>query len=93
MTTRSSVISGIGSESYVVGKALALDTQTTTDLIEGEYGVYKLVVTDKNEAITLPDFSPFTQTLATQRANQASGNAYKALKEKANIKDNRALFY
>ena len=93
MTTRSSVISGIGSEPYVVGKALALDTQTTTDLIEGEYGVYKLVVTDKNEAITLPDFSPFTQTLATQRANQASGNAYKALNEKANIKDNRALFY
>ena len=93
MTTRSSVISGIGSEPYVVGKALALDAGQTTSLIEGEYGVYALKITEKNEAMDLATYAPFTETIAAQRANQAAANAFYALKEKAEVKDNRAIFY
>ena len=93
MTTRSSVISGIGSEPYVVGKALALEAGQTTSLIEGEYGVYALKITEKNEAMDLATYAPFTETIAAQRANQAAANAFYALKEKAEVKDNRAIFY
>jgi peptidyl-prolyl cis-trans isomerase D len=93
MTTRSSVISGIGSEPYVVGKALALEAGQTSSLIEGEYGVYALKITEKNEAMELATYAPFTETIAAQRANQAAANAFYALKEKAEIKDNRAIFY
>ncbi len=93
MTTRSSVISGIGSEPYVVGKALALDVGQNASLIEGEYGVYALKITEKNEAMSLATYAPFTETIATQRRNQAAANAFFALKEKAEIKDNRSIFY
>ena len=93
MTTRSSVISGIGSEPYVVGKALALDAGQNASLIEGEYGVYALKITEKNEAMSLATYAPFTETIATQRRNQAAANAFFALKEKAEIKDNRSIFY
>ena len=93
MTTRSSVISGIGSEPYVVGKALALDAGQNASLIEGEYGVYALKITEKNEAMSLATYAPFTETIATQRRNRAAANAFFALKEKAEIKDNRSIFY
>ena len=93
MTTRSSVISGIGSEPYVVGKALALDAGQNASLIEGEYGVYALKITEKNEAMSLATYAPFTETIATKRRNQAAANAFFALKEKAEIKDNRSIFY
>ena len=93
MTTRSSVISGIGSEPYIVGKALGLDEGQTSSLIEGEYGVYVLKITEKNEAMSLATYAPFSETIAAQRQNQAAANAFYALKEKAEIKDNRTIFY
>ena len=93
MTTRSSVISGIGSEPYIVGKALALDAGQNASFIEGEYGVYALKITEKNEAMSLATYAPFTETIATQRRNRAAANAFFALKEKAEIKDNRSIFY
>ena len=83
----------IGSEPYVVGKALALDVGQNASLIEGEYGVYALKITEKNEAMSLATYAPFTETIATQRRNQAAANAFFALKEKAEIKDNRSIFY
>ena len=41
----------------------------------------------------LATYAPFTETIAAQRANQAAANAFYALKEKAEVKDNRAIFY
>ena len=50
-------------------------------------------VTKKEEAIKLPTFETFANTIATQNRNSANTKAFNALKEAADIEDNRAAIY
>lgn len=91
LTLKSPVIPGAGREPLVVGTAFALNPGQTSELIQGETGVFKIKVTQKENAPGIENYSPYTlRNSATDPVNEA---VYKALEEKAEIEDKRAVFY
>ncbi len=93
ITRKSPTIPGAGKEPLVVGKAFGLQEGQTSELIKGESGVFMVKLTKKNEAVELPNFSTFSNTLSTSNRNAVNSAVYNALKEGAEIEDNRAIFY
>jgi len=77
----------------VVGTAFALDADQTSDLIEGNTGVFMVKVTNKTEAADIENYSTYAQGLQTSASARVNGAVYNALKDKAEIEDKRAIFY
>ncbi len=93
LTRKSPTIPGAGREPLVVGKAFSLEEGQSSGLIEGETGIFMIKLTKKIPAAELQNFSTFGQTLTTANRNAVNGAVYNALKEAAEIEDNRATFY
>jgi len=93
VTRKAPTIPGAGREPLVVGKAFTLDEAQISEMIKGETGVFMVKVTKKEDAATLDNFSTFASTLAGQNRNAVNTGVYNALKEGADIEDNRATFY
>ena len=93
VTLKSPTLPGAGREPLVVGVAFTLGKDQTSDLIEGNSGVFKLKVTNKTEAPDIENYSTFAQNLQTSAAARVNAAVYNALKEKAEIEDKRAIFY
>jgi len=93
VTLSSPTIPGAGREPLVVGTAFTMDKDGTSDLIEGNTGVYMLKVTNKTEAADIDNYSTYAQNLQTSASARVNGAVYNALKDKAEIEDNRAIFY
>ncbi|NDV15067.1 peptidylprolyl isomerase [Muricauda sp. TY007] len=93
VTLSSPTLPGAGREPLVVGTAFAMDKDQTSDLIEGNTGVYMIKVTNKTEAPDVENYSTYAQNLQTSAAARVNGAVYNALKDKAEIEDKRATFY
>lgn len=93
LTRKSPTIPGAGREPVIVGNAFAFEEGQSSGLLQGETGVFMIKVTKKNDAVTLPNFSTFSNTLTTSNKNAVNTAVYNALKEGAKIEDNRASFY
>ncbi len=93
LTVKSPTIPGAGSEPAVVGAAFAMAEGETSDLIEGNTGVFMIKVTKKEEAPKLDNYSTYANTLKTTTAGKVNTAVYNALKEASEIEDNRAAFY
>lgn len=93
VTRKSPTIPGAGREPIVVGAAFGLEKDGVSSLIEGETGVFMVKVTNTNEAVSLPNYSTYTNTLRTASANAVNASVYNALKDGSDIEDKRATFY
>lgn len=83
-------ISGAGREPVVVGAAFALDEGETSGLIEGEKGVYMVEVTKKTSAVELDNYQAAANRIEQQKSGAVNSKLYNALKDAADIEDNRA---
>lgn len=88
----SPVLPNIGAEPKVIGAAFGLKPNTTSKLIDGTNGVYMVKTKAITKAADLPNYNSFIAQERTQQSSSAQTRAYQALKEKADIKDNRAKF-
>ncbi|WP_435413630.1 peptidylprolyl isomerase [Psychroserpens mesophilus] len=86
-------LSGAGAEPKVVGTAFGLEEGETSKPIVGVKGVYVVEVTKINEATPLDNYQAIANRLSTARTNAAQTKVYEALKETADIEDNRARFF
>lgn len=86
-------IPGIGNEPKVVGAVAAMKKGQTSKPIKGDNGVVVVTVTDVTEAPVNSDYSASTKTALDQKRSRADYEVFNALKEKANIEDNRGKFY
>ncbi|UOB18727.1 peptidylprolyl isomerase [Abyssalbus ytuae] len=93
LNMKSPTITGAGREPKVVGTAFTLAQGEVSGLIKGENGVYKVEVTRKEEAKALDNYISYVNTQKTLNRNRSNYAAYNALKEAADIEDNRADFY
>ncbi|MBO0330498.1 peptidylprolyl isomerase [[Muricauda] lutisoli] len=93
VTLSSPTIPGAGREPFVVGKAFSMEQGQTSDLIEGNSGVFMIQVTNKTEAPDVENYSTYAQNLQGGTAARVNGAVYNALKDKAEIEDKRATFY
>ncbi|WP_445384089.1 peptidylprolyl isomerase [Robiginitalea sp. IMCC44478] len=93
LTAKTPTIPGAGREPLVVGTAVAMDQGSTSGLLKGETGVYKLEVTNREDAPSLDNYAPYANTLKNSLGTRVAADVYNALKEKAEIEDNRSVFY
>ncbi len=86
-------LTGAGSEPKVVGTAFGLQQGETSKPIIGNKGVYLVEVTKVNEATALDNYQAIANRLSTTRSTAAQNKVYEALKETADIEDNRKTFF
>lgn len=93
LTVKAPTIPGAGSEPVVVGTAYGLSEGATSDLIEGNTGIFKIEIVKKTEAPKLDNYSTYANTLKNNAAGRVNTSVYNALKAVAKIEDKRATFY
>ncbi len=86
-------IPGMGKEPEVLGAIAALKQGEFSKPIKGISGVYVVVVDQVVEAPEVTDFAAAKKQLNQSLASRADYEVYEALKEKAEIEDNRVKFY
>ena len=93
LNAKSPTIPGAGREPRVVGTALNMDNGEVSGIIEGETGIFKVEVTNRTIAPAMENYAPYAATKRSAVATRINADVYNALKEKAEIEDNRAVFY
>jgi peptidyl-prolyl cis-trans isomerase D len=86
-------LSGAGREPKVIGTAFGLKEGATSKLIVGENGVYAIQLTKLTPAEPLPNYQAAANRVGQAKSNAVNTQLYNALKEAADIEDNRATFY
>lgn len=89
VTMKNPTLTGAGSEPKVVGTAFGLNEGQTSKLIDGKSGVFMVKVNKKSAAPKLDNYQAKANTLSTTRVNASQTKAYNAIKETADIDDNR----
>jgi len=83
-------IAGAGLEPLVIGTAFGLEVGQTSGLITGEKGVFMVEVTGKTPAVALDNYQSFANQVSQTKLNAVNTRLFNALKEAAEIEDNRA---
>jgi parvulin-like peptidyl-prolyl isomerase len=86
-------LSGAGREPYVVGAAFGLKENGTSKIITGNLGMYMIQVTKITNAAELPSYQAAANRVGTARSNNVNSALFNALRDAADIDDNRATFY
>lgn len=92
VSLKTPVIPNIGSEPKVVGKAFNLASGKTSEIIEGNAGMYMIKGKSIIKAADLSSYTTYINQDRTQNQSYSVSKAYTALKDKAEIKDNRGNF-
>ena len=93
LTVKSPTIPGAGREPLVVGTAFSMNQGDVSELIEGETGVFMFEVVSREDAPVLDNYLTYANALQTANSAKVNSGVFEALKEKAEIEDNRATFY
>jgi parvulin-like peptidyl-prolyl isomerase len=83
-------ISGAGREPLVVGAAFGLSEGETSNLINGENGIYMVQVTKVTPALELDNYQAAANRVEQQKSSVVTTKLYSALKDASDIEDNRA---
>jgi len=86
-------LQGIGNESKLVGTVFGMKQGQVSKTIRGEAAVYVVVVDKFTEPVATKDYSATQKQLADQRKQRSDYEVFNALKEKANVVDDRGKFY
>lgn len=92
LTLENAAVPGAGFEPKVVGTAFSSKAGQVSKTIEGNSGVYVLVTKTVTKAPALPKYTDYVNKLKPQAVGNA-GRFMQALKNDADIQDNRADFY
>jgi len=86
-------LSGAGIEPRVIGAAFGLQEGAMSNLIDGTAGVYVIQVTKITPAAGLTNYQAAANRIGNIKSSTVNTALYNALKEAADIEDNRATFY
>ena len=93
LNQKNATISGAGREPLLVGHAFGLKVNQISDFIIGENGVYKIKVTKKDKSSGLDTYSSYQNQLLLSSRPSVNSTLYQAVKESAEIIDNRSTYY
>lgn len=82
-----------GSEPEVVGAAFALEPGEVSEPIAGNKGVYVVETIQKKRAADMESYRSYARRETSNRRATVEDDVFSALKNTAEIKDNRARFY
>ena len=92
ISMQSPVIPGVGFEPKIVGAMFTAKENSVFNKVEGNKGVFAFKVSKREKPTALPNYDTMRKRIADTRKGQ-TGLMYNAIKEAANIEDNRATFY
>jgi peptidyl-prolyl cis-trans isomerase D len=87
------VIPGAGREPFVVGYVFGMNKGDVSKALKGETGVYFVKLENITEAPEKTEFTTEKQQIRQMKTSRAEFDVFNALKENANIEDNRSRFY
>ena len=87
------VIPGLSQENKVVGTIFGSQPGKLSKSIEGEYGVYAFVVNGFTNPAPLTNVFKQKVQVAQAIQQRAAGEAFKVLRDKSEVKDNRVKFF
>ena len=90
---KSPVISGVGNEPAVVGYAMGISKDVTSNAIIGNTGVFYIYVTDRRISSGLQNYSNIINVINATRSGNVRAGSFNALKDEAEIEDFRIMFY
>ncbi|MBC5994189.1 peptidylprolyl isomerase [Pontibacter cellulosilyticus] len=93
VTMASTAIPGFGVEPTAIGKAFGLKQGSRSTPIEGQNGVMIVELLSLNAAPEINDFANVKEQIRSARTGSVQSRAFEAIKEKAEIKDNRVKFF
>ena len=93
VTFANNYIPGIGNEPAVVGTIYNAKANQITKPIKGDNGVAVVYIVSVKEAPPITDIPGNKKQITDQRKRRSDYEVFNALKEKANIDDNRGRFY
>lgn len=93
LTMAAPTIAGSGAEPKVVGASFGKAAGETTSVIDGATGVFKVRVLAVNPAPKLDNYAAYVNQLNTTIAPTVTTGVFNALKNAAEIEDNRSDFY
>lgn len=86
-------LAGAGREPYVIGSAFGLNEGQTSKLLKGSLGMYMIEVTKITKANELPSYQAAANRVSTAKSSSVNTALFNALRDAAEIDDNRATFY
>ena len=86
-------IQNLGNEPQLLGMVSSSETNEIIEAIEGENAIFVAKVISRNEVRDSGDFSKQKKQMFTTIIRNASASVYNALKEDAEVIDNRNDFY
>ena len=92
VTIENAVLPGFGQEQRAVATAFSMAPNKVSAPIEGVSAVFVVMQKSVTKAPAITDYTPYLAQLKGQDA-AAPGRVISALKENADIKDNRPVFY
>ncbi len=93
ITFNNNNVTGLGEDAAFVGAVFAIPEGTTSSAFAGLNAVYVVRVDKVIEAPTITDNSSVFQVSKVNLQSRATYEAYQALEELAEVKDNRSKFY
>ena len=87
------VVSQAGFEPKLVGTAFGLEIGQTSNLIEGETGVYLVKLNSLNRVEEIESYSAFENQLTSKLRTNLDFNIVQSLKKSADVVDNRSDYY
>jgi peptidyl-prolyl cis-trans isomerase D len=89
----SNSLTGVGFDPLAVGKAFSLSDGERTEPFIGENGVLIIKLNNKTEAPEIADYQIYKQQLRQRTSGRTANNIVEAIKNNADIKDERYKFY
>mgnify|MGYP001360246241 CR=1 FL=1 len=93
VTQNDPILVGAGSEPYIIGSAFSLDTDETSNILKGNNGIYIVRLLSKETAEDISIGAAISNSLSDREVERISTLIPQVLESKAEIVDNRSLYY
>jgi hypothetical protein len=87
------ILVGAGAEPYIIGSAFSLNTDETSNILKGNGGIYLVRLISKDTAEDINLAAAISNSLGDRELERISTLIPEVLESKAEIIDNRSLYY
>ena len=93
VTQNDPILVGAGSEPYIIGSSFSLDVNETSKILQGNNGMYLVRLLSKETAEDISISAAISNSLSDREIERISTLIPEVLESKAEIVDNRSLYY
>ena len=93
VTQNDPILVGAGSEPYIIGSSFSLDVNETSKFLKGNNGIYLVRLLSKDTAEDISIGAAISNSLSDREIERISTLIPEVLESKAEIVDNRSLYY